>query len=119
MTVVYTTIVSCTLALKRVSFDDPPSLPYICLQDYKEFARDLENTPEGYQSCHGVKNLYTGPTLTPLCSKKTSLWFTSSVNKRFDISSSLVYLEMMLKSMMQMMQSVVRGKCLCSSLIFL
>ena len=27
-----------------------------CLQDYTEFARDLESAPEGYESCHGVKN---------------------------------------------------------------
>ena len=56
MTVVYATIVSFTLALKRVSFDDRRSHPYICLQDYTEFARDLEIAPDGYQSCHGVKN---------------------------------------------------------------
>ena len=27
-----------------------------CLQDYTEFARDLETAPEAYESCHGVKN---------------------------------------------------------------
>ena len=26
------------------------------MQEYTEFARDLESAPEGYQSCHGVKN---------------------------------------------------------------
>ena len=25
-------------------------------QDYTEFASELESAPEGYQSCHGVKN---------------------------------------------------------------
>ena len=26
------------------------------MQDYTEFARDLESAPEDYESCHGVKN---------------------------------------------------------------
>ena len=89
-----------------------------CLQDYTEFARDLESASEGYQSCHGVKNR-PDVNPTPFEEDEFVVYCTSSVNKRFDIWSSLVYLEMMLKSKMQMMQSaVVGGKCLFNIYVF-
>ena len=60
----------------------------MCLQDYTEFARDLESSPEGYESCHGIKN---GPDVnpTPFEEDEFVVYFVSQQKIRYLVEFSL------------------------------
>ena len=58
------------------------------MQDYTEFARDLEIAPDGYQSCHGVKNR-ADVNLTPFEEDEFVVYSVSQQKIRYLVEFSL------------------------------
>ena len=58
------------------------------MQDYTEFARDLESAPEGYKSCHGVKNR-PDVNLTPFEEDEFVVYFVSQQKIRYLVDFGL------------------------------
>ena len=60
----------------------------MCLQDYTEFACDLESAPEGYESCHGIKNR-PDVNPTPFEEDEFVVYFVSEQKIRYLVEFSL------------------------------